>query len=163
MLWSGKTDVTVAIVGNSNGSAQNIGHDGLGYRDLCMFWWPNSSIYEADETWLHPYEMESRRQRTEFKCLSATPHPKLSAKLTLKTTTKKITLILFWYIKGSILTAFSAMLNLWILIRILIYSKTYLNPKLITNDVYLCRKWYNNSKTRRNISSNGIVLATSWI
>ena len=112
----------------SHGSAYQIIHDELGFHKLCARWVPReltaehkrkrveicqrlldrynnegeeflSRIVTGDETWVHHYEPESKRQSMEWK------HPGSPAKKKFKTqhSAGKVMLTVFWGSKGPIL------------------------------------------------------------
>ena len=115
-----------AMVNISHGSAHVIVHDDLGYYKVCARWVPkqltlehkqrreevarqflqryeeDTSILErivtGDETWVHHYEPESKRQRKEWRHPSS-PTPK---KFKPQPSCKKLMLTLFWDTRGPV-------------------------------------------------------------
>jgi hypothetical protein len=107
------------MMGISYGSAQAMVHDDLGYYKVCAQWVPKQltaqhkqqhmdvviqflqryedpSILERivtdDETWIHHYKPESKRQSMEWKHLSSPVHKKFKQ----QPSCKKLMLTFFW-------------------------------------------------------------------
>ncbi|KYO21352.1 histone-lysine N-methyltransferase SETMAR [Alligator mississippiensis] len=118
----------VAEVGVSAGSIHAILHDHLNYQKVCARWVPKqltdvhkrqrvevctqllqhlqdegegflSRIVTGDETWVHHYDPESKRQNMQWKCTSSPPPKKIHT----QPPSGKVLLILFWDCLGPLL------------------------------------------------------------
>jgi hypothetical protein len=122
----------IAVAFNmSHGSACNIVHNDLGYRSVCSWWVPRQlsdyhkcawqticqeyfnrhareenaflhRIVTGDESWVHHYIPESKRQSMQWK------HPSSPAYKKFKTQASagKVRLTVFWNVNGTILVHF---------------------------------------------------------
>ena len=116
----------------SYGSTYAILHDDLGYRKVCARWVPKEltvvhkrqrvevvtqfarryeedpsfleRIVTGDETWVHHYDPESKRQSMEWRHSSFPTQKKFKR----QPSAKKVTLTLFWDMHGPILMHFQA-------------------------------------------------------
>jgi hypothetical protein len=123
---------TSKIVGINYGSAQSIVHDDLGYHKVCAQWVLKQltaqheqqrvdvatrflqcyekdpgileQIVTGDKTWVHHYELESKRQSTEWK------HPlsPVRKKFRQQPSCKKLMITFFWDMQGPVLVKFQA-------------------------------------------------------
>jgi histone-lysine N-methyltransferase SETMAR len=116
----------------SYGSAQATVHDDLGYHKVCAQWVPKQltaqhkqqhadvvtqflkcyeedpgileQIVTGDETWVHHYKLESKRQSVEWKH----PSSPVRNKFKQQPSCKKLMLMFFWVMQGPILVKFQA-------------------------------------------------------